>query len=74
MSPVYRWDPGPGWDPSEGLLRPEEAAALYGVDVQTIVIWALTRKLPAIRTPGGQWRFSRRWVREDQGRDQSRQA
>lgn len=53
-----------GWDPSEGLLLPTEVAALYRVSVQTVCSWARNGLIPAIR-PGGEWRFSRKWVRED---------
>lgn len=53
-----------GWDTSEGLLTPAEVAALYRVSLQTVSSWARTGLVPAIR-PGGEWRFSRKWVRED---------
>lgn len=57
-----------GWDTSEGLLTPAEVAEKYGVSVQTVGSWARNGIMPAIR-PGGEWRFSARWVREDQERE-----
>lgn len=57
------WDPGPDWDPSEGLLTRDEVRRLYGVRSGAVSRWARTRQMPAIRLPGGDWRFSRRWVR-----------
>ncbi|NMO51986.1 helix-turn-helix domain-containing protein [Actinoplanes sp. TBRC 11911] len=39
------------------LLRPGEVAALFRVDVKTASRWAVSGKLPAIKTPGGHWRF-----------------
>jgi excisionase family DNA binding protein len=58
------WAAPDGWDSSEGLLTSPEVAALYGVSVQTVSNWARHGTIPAIR-PGGEWRFSRKWVRED---------
>lgn len=55
------WDGGP-----EGLLTVGEVAALYRVSPNTVRSWARNGKIPAIR-PGGDWRFSRRWVRENRG-------
>ena len=57
--------PPDGWDPSEGLLTTSEIAALYRVDIKTASRWARTGRIPAIRIPGGHWRYSRRWVREN---------
>lgn len=54
-----------GWDTSEGLLTPAEVAELYRVNLDTVSSWARNGVIPAIR-PGGQWRFSAKWVREDQ--------
>lgn len=62
------------FDPSEGLLTAAETAALMGVDHKTVLTWARNYEaqndgpsIPARRTPGGQWRFSRAWVRERRG-------
>lgn len=57
--------PSVDWDPSEGLLIGAEVAALYHVSPQIVSSWARNGKIPAIRTPGGDWRYSRRWVREN---------
>jgi excisionase family DNA binding protein len=38
-------------------LSPTEAATQVGVHVDTIKRWAATGKIPAIRTPGGWWKF-----------------
>ena len=56
--------PPDGWEASEGLLTAAEVAALYRVDSKTVNRWARNGQIPAIR-PGGDWRFSRRWVREN---------
>lgn len=41
------------------LLKPREVARLFDVEVSTVVEWARTGKMPAIRTPGGQqYRFN----------------
>lgn len=45
----------PAWAPE--LLLPSQAAALFGVDPRTVVRWAKTGKLTAIRTVGGRHRF-----------------
>lgn len=43
--------------PLERLLRPEQVAAVFNVSPRTVTYWAWTRKLPSVRTPGGQYRF-----------------
>jgi excisionase family DNA binding protein len=53
------------FDISEGLLTPEEVAALYGVRRATAITWARNQRLPAMQTPGGSWRFSKAAVRRD---------
>ncbi|MEU6785891.1 helix-turn-helix domain-containing protein [Nonomuraea angiospora] len=41
------------------LLKPREVARLFDVEISTVVEWARTGKIPAIRTPGGQqYRFN----------------
>lgn len=59
------------FDETEGLLTPNEVAAMYRVDRRTVISWARNYYLdqegpsmPAIRTPGGEWRLSRAFVRE----------
>jgi excisionase family DNA binding protein len=54
----------PGFDPSEGLLTAAEVAAALRVDTQTVWAWARNRKIPYLRTPGGEWRFSAAWLRQ----------
>ena len=39
------------------LLKPRDVARLFDVEVSTVVEWARTGKLPALKTPGGQHRF-----------------
>jgi len=39
------------------LLRPEEVAELFGVDVRTVARWADEGKLCSARTLGGHRRF-----------------
>lgn len=43
----------------DDILSPAEAAALAEVHEDTIKRWARTGRIPAIRTPGGWWRFRR---------------
>jgi excisionase family DNA binding protein len=40
-------------------LSPAEAQALTGYHEDTLKRWARNGKLPAIKTPGGWWRFRR---------------
>jgi len=40
-------------------MRTGEVAALFRVDIRTVSRWAKSGRLPAIRTPGGQFRFDR---------------
>ena len=44
------------------LLTPKEVAARFGVTRRTINKWVQSGKLPAVRTPGGQYRYERRVV------------
>jgi excisionase family DNA binding protein len=39
------------------LLTTFDVCRRYGLKDRTVMAWAKTGKLPAIRTPGGQWRF-----------------
>lgn len=41
----------------DSLLRPDQVAAVFNVSVRTVTYWAWTGKLPAIKTPGGHYRF-----------------
>jgi excisionase family DNA binding protein len=45
--------------PAEGerLLSPGEVAALFRVDSRTVSRWADAKRIDAIKTPGGHWRF-----------------
>lgn len=59
------WVAPDGWDSSEGLLIGREVAALYRVNPGVVSRWARNGEIPAIRLPGGDWRYSRKWVREN---------
>lgn len=39
-------------------LGASKAAAIVGCTAETIAKWAASGVIPAIRTPGGRWRFS----------------
>jgi len=61
-------------DGSEGFLLVQEVAELYRVDRHTVLAWVRNwvadngkTAIPAIRTPGGEWRISKRFVREHRG-------
>lgn len=54
------------------LLRPAEAAALFGVHTATIKGWADRGRLTTHRTPGGHSRYSRAEVLELRERQQAR--
>ena len=43
-------------------MTPMEVAALYGVDVKTVMRWENAGKLSSFRTLGGHRRFSRKQV------------
>lgn len=43
--------------PQERLLRPEQVAAVFNVSPRTVTYWAWCKRLPSVRTPGGQYRF-----------------
>lgn len=44
-------------DDDDPLLTPEEVGAMFRVDPKTVSKWAKAELIPAIRTPGGRWRF-----------------
>lgn len=41
------------------VLPPRAVAAMFGVSVDAVRMWAEAGKLRGFRTPGGQWRFRR---------------
>lgn len=53
-----RYEPGEAFDVSQGVARPEEIAALYGVERSTVMTWGRSGRAPHIITPGGHYRFS----------------
>lgn len=55
----------PGAAAEEQLLTPDEVGALYRVDPRTVIRWAASGWPPAVRTPGGRWRFRPAAVRAD---------
>jgi excisionase family DNA binding protein len=65
MTDAVDWEPPADWDASEGLLTGLEVAALYRVHPGVVSKWARNREIPAIRLPGREWRYSRKWVREN---------
>lgn len=54
----------PGFDASEGVVYAREVAEKLGVEWRTVLVWARAGRLPWMRTPGGEWRFSAKWLRE----------
>jgi excisionase family DNA binding protein len=38
-------------------MTPREVAALFGVNVSTLGVWARADELPSVRTPGGHRRY-----------------
>ncbi|MFD0883582.1 BldC family transcriptional regulator [Streptosporangium algeriense] len=42
---------------AERLLTPGEVARIFGVDPKTVNRWALTGRIPSVRTPSGQRRY-----------------
>ena len=49
----------PGHQSDDGLLRPREAARLFGVRPATLARWAREGKITALCTPGAHRRYSR---------------
>lgn len=50
--------------PLMGDLSTAEAADLLGVHHKTLIEWAKTGKVPAVKTPGGWYRFHRSALEE----------
>ncbi|MFD0889710.1 BldC family transcriptional regulator [Streptosporangium algeriense] len=46
-----------GPETTERLLTPGEVARIFGVDPKTVNRWALTGRMPSVRTPSGQRRY-----------------
>ncbi|MFD0883758.1 BldC family transcriptional regulator [Streptosporangium algeriense] len=46
-----------GPDTTERLLTPGEVARIFGVDPKTVNRWALTGRIPSVRTPSRQRRY-----------------
>lgn len=53
-----RFEPGDGFDASQGIALPEEIADLYGVVRATVMTWARLGLIPHIILPGGRYRLS----------------
>lgn len=51
-------------DGDEVMLRTGEVARLFRVDPKTVNRWVRRGKLPAVRTPGGHYRFKASQIRE----------
>lgn len=43
--------------PQERLLTRDEVATVFQVKARTVTAWARSGRIPATRTPGGQYRF-----------------
>ncbi len=60
------------------FLKSSEVAKLFNVDHSTIFLWVKKRKLHPIRTPGGNFRFTRgevdRLFREVQGKESEKRV
>ncbi|MFF4416546.1 BldC family transcriptional regulator [Streptosporangium sp. NPDC001559] len=46
-----------GPDTTDRLLTPGEVARIFGVDPKTVNRWALTGRMPSVRTPSGHRRY-----------------
>ncbi|MFF0574436.1 BldC family transcriptional regulator [Streptosporangium saharense] len=46
-----------GPETTERLLTPGEVARIFGVDPKTVNRWALTGRIPSVRTPSGHRRY-----------------
>ncbi|MEU1877778.1 BldC family transcriptional regulator [Streptosporangium sp. NPDC020072] len=55
VAPDGTFSTGP--DTTERLLTPGEVARIFGVDPKTVNRWALTGKIPSVRTPSGHRRY-----------------
>jgi excisionase family DNA binding protein len=51
-------------DPADDLLRPREAAQLFGVRPATLAQWSREGRLTALCTPGAHRRYSRTQINE----------
>ncbi|MEP7054836.1 MAG: BldC family transcriptional regulator [Actinomycetota bacterium] len=47
----------------ERLMTPGEVASLFRVDPKTVSRWAMSGRIPSVRTPGGHRRFRETDVR-----------
>jgi excisionase family DNA binding protein len=47
----------------ERLMTPGEVASLFRVDPKTVSRWAISGRIPSVRTPGGHRRFRENDVR-----------
>lgn len=50
-------------DERERLMTPGEVASLFRVDPKTVSRWAISGRIPSVRTPGGHRRFRETDVR-----------
>ncbi|MFD0891172.1 BldC family transcriptional regulator [Streptosporangium algeriense] len=61
MSPIRVINPDgtftTGPETTERLLTPGEVAQIFGVGPKTVNRWALTGRIPSVRTPSGQRRY-----------------
>lgn len=48
----------------EDLLKPDEVAQMFGVNVKTVTRWNNSGQLPAIKTVGGHRRYRRKDVQK----------
>jgi excisionase family DNA binding protein len=46
------------------LMTPGEVASLFRVDPKTVSRWAISGRIPSVRTPGGHRRFRETDVRQ----------
>ncbi len=60
-----RYEPGEGFDASQGLALPEEIAELYRVERSTVMQWARAGRIPHIITPGRHYRLSFAYPRQE---------
>jgi excisionase family DNA binding protein len=50
-------------DKGDRLMTPGEVAMLFRVDPKTVSRWAISGRIPSVRTPGGHRRFREEDVR-----------
>jgi len=58
---------------SPDFLSRSQVAQLFGVSASTVTRWARLGLLPALRTPGGHYRFPAEETRRTAGRSSPRQ-